>query len=77
MINEIIGIARGEKTNASVSLKTEIEKLNISAEAKLIEAIKKSQKDFKATLFISNLELNDQEEGYTVNEIKLKEESVE
>ena len=77
MINEIIGIARGEKTNASVSLKTEIEKLNISAESKLIEAIKKSQKDFKATLFISNLELNDQEEGYTVNEIKLKEESVE
>ena len=77
MINEIIGIARGEKTNASVSLKTEIEKLNISAEAKLIEAIKKAEQDFKATLFISNLELNDQEEGYTVNEIKLKEESVE
>lgn len=77
MINEIIGIARGEKTNASVSLKTEIEKLNISAESKLIEAIKKSEKDFKATLFINNLELNDQEEGYTVNEIKLKEESVE
>ena len=77
MINEIIGIARGEKTNASVSLKTEIEKLNISAEAKLIEAIQKAEQDFKATLFISNLELNDQEEGYTVNEIKLKEESVE
>ena len=75
LINEIIGIARGEKTNASVSLKTEIETLNISAEPKLQEAINKSEKDFKATLFINNLILNDKEEGYTVNTIELKKES--
>ena len=53
---EIISQARGAKTNTNVSLKTPIKKLSIGVSKELEEAINKAIKDFKATLFIENLE---------------------
>lgn len=75
MINEIISIARGEKTNHSVSLKTPIANLSIKVSDELKEAIHNSIKDFKATLFIENLELNNIEVGFEVTSIQLNLEN--
>ena len=72
MIVAIISEARGEKTKNNVSLKTEIEQLSISGEEGLKEAINKSIKDFKATLFISNLELKNIDKGFKIDELILK-----
>ena len=74
---EIISQARGTKTTNNVSLKTPIKNLSLSVNKDLKEAIEKSIKDFKATLFIENLELKDQEEGYTVNDIELNLDDIE
>ena len=74
---EIISQARGTKTTNNVSLKTPIKNLSLSVNKDLKEAIEKSIKDFKATLFIENLELNDQEEGYTINNIELNLDDIE
>ena len=68
---EIISQARGAKTTNNVSLKTPIKNLSLSVNNDLKNAIEASIKDFKATLFIENLELKDQEEGYTINNIEL------
>lgn len=57
-IVDIISDARGEKTNNSVSLKTPITNLTITLDQDLREAIKTSIKDFKATLFIEELNLD-------------------
>lgn len=57
LIIEIISSARGEKTNNNVSLKTPIKNLMIELNEELKEAIELSIKDFKATLFIEELEL--------------------
>ena len=70
-IIEIISQARGAKTNSAVSLKTPIKKLNIDVSDNLRKAIEGSIKDFKATLFIEKLEMNNIKDGFNVNEIEL------
>ena len=70
-IIEIIGIARGEKTTNNVSLKTSIKILDIDVNAELKNAIEKSVKDFKATLFINELKLNEIKKDYKIRTIEL------
>lgn len=70
-IADIISVARGEKTNNQVSLKTPIKELKLNVNKDLKEAIELSIKDFKATLFIENLEMNEIEKDYTVEKIEL------
>ncbi len=72
-IIEIISQARGAKTNSNVSLKTPIKNLSIGVSKELGEAIEKSAKDFKATLFIENLETKQIEKDYEVYDIELDE----
>ena len=72
MICDIISSVRGEKSINNLSLKTEVKLLDISCEEKLKDAINNSIKDFKATLFISDLSINPfNEEGYKINKIEL------
>ena len=70
-IVDIISIARGEKTNNNVSLKTPIKTLNISVYSKLKEAIEEAILDFKATLFIENLNVEETESSFEVKSIIL------
>ena len=70
-IIEIISQARGAKTNNNVSLKTPIKKLEIGVEKKLEEAISNSIKDFKATLFIEDLETKVIDNNYEIYNIEL------
>ncbi|MCI8272955.1 MAG: valine--tRNA ligase [Clostridia bacterium] len=76
-IVEIISQARGAKTNGNVSLKTPIKNLSIGVNKQLRNAIELAEKDFKATLFIENLELNDIDEGYKIDDITLNLEENE
>ena len=71
-IIEIISIARGEKTNNNVSLKTPIRILDLNVNRDLRDAVEKSIKDFKATLFIKNLNMNLINCGYEVKNIELE-----
>lgn len=69
---EIVGIARGEKTKEGVSLKTEIENLDIEISKNLKNAFEKAEKDLKASLFIQNLNLEEKDiDGFKIKEIKL------
>ena len=68
---DIISQARGEKSNNNLSLKTPIKNLDLSLNSELKDAINKSIKDFKATLFINNLIINDCDKDYTINNIEL------
>ncbi len=70
-IIEIISQARGAKTNSNVSLKTPIEKLSIGVSDKLKNAIESSIKDFKATLFIEDLEMKLIDNSFEIYNIKL------
>ena len=71
-IVEIISFARGQKAINNVSLKNKIKILSLAVDNKLEFAIRKSEKDFKATLFIENLEIGSkQEDGYNVDKIEL------
>ena len=70
-IIEIISIARGEKTNRNVSLKTPIKKFELCLNCELKNAVNSSIKDFKATLFIKNLFINQIENNYTVDKVEL------
>ena len=54
---EIIGKARGVKTNNNVSLKTPIKSLEIGLNKEFHEALLKAEDDFKATLFIDNIDI--------------------
>ena len=72
LIVEIISKVRGEKTNNNVSLKTPVKMLDISLNDELNAAIDKSIKDFKATLFIQNMNISSIEDGYQVNKIELE-----
>ena len=72
IICEIISAVRGEKSNNNLSLKTIVKELNIDCSKEIKEAINKSEKDFKATLFIDKLTINDIEESYKINKIELK-----
>ena len=71
----IISEARGEKSNNNVSLKTPIKNLDLSLNADLKEAIELSKKDFKATLFIENLNIKDVKDGYSIDNIELNLET--
>ena len=68
---EIISAARGEKTVNNVSLKTPIKNLDLSVSEELKKAIEKSIKDFKATLFIENLNFVATCENYEIKKIEL------
>jgi valyl-tRNA synthetase len=74
---DIISQARGAKTNNNVSLKTPIKNLNLGANDKLNDALNKSIKDFKATLFIENLNIKSIEDNYEIYDIELDNESNE
>ena len=71
-IVEIIGQVRGEKSNNNVSLKTPIKNLELELDKELKEAIELSLKDFKATLFIQNLKINEINDKYKINNIELE-----
>ncbi len=70
-IIEIISQSRGAKTNNNVSLKTPIKNLSIGVSKELKDAIDKSIKDFKATLFIQNLDCKIVDKDYEVYNIEL------
>ena len=73
-IVEIIGQVRGEKSNNNVSLKTPIKSLELQLTEELQEGIELAIKDFKATLFIQELKMNEVQEGYKINNIELEVE---
>jgi len=75
LIIDIISEARGAKTDANVSLKTPIKKLDIALNKELEEALNLSIKDFKATLFIENLNMVPKDEEYEVKNIELNLEA--
>ena len=76
LIIEIISSARGEKTINNVSLKTPIKNLTIELDKELKEAIELSIKDFKATLFIEELILNECSNKYNIKQIELDLENL-
>ncbi len=69
---DIISQVRGEKSNKNVSLKTPIKNLDLSLNNELKEAIKLSIKDFKATLFIENLNIIEFNEKYSIDNIEIE-----
>jgi len=76
IIVDIISQARGEKTINNVSLKTPIKNLDLSLNKDLAAAINDSIKDFKATLFIENLNIKSTNEDYKVDNIELDLEEI-
>ena len=72
---EIISAVRGEKSSNNLSLKTTVKELDIDCSAGIKDAIKQSEKDFKATLFIEKLILNDIEKDYKINKVVLDTEN--
>lgn len=73
---EIISSVRGEKSSNNLSLKTTVKELDIDCSAGVKDAIKQSEKDFKATLFIEKLILNDIEKDYKINKVVLDTENL-
>ncbi len=71
LLIDIIGQARGAKTNANVSLKTPIERLEVKINQEMKCVLEEALLDFKATLFIENLILEDQANGIEVTNIEL------
>lgn len=71
IICDIISNIRGYKSINNLSLKTEIKLLDISLSNNLKKALEESIKDFKATLFINELKINEIEKDYKINEINL------
>ena len=71
-IIDIISQVRGQKTINSVSLKTPVKDLKLSVNKELKDAIEMSIKDFKATLFIQNLEMNEIDSEYTIDNVELE-----
>lgn len=71
LIINIISEVRGEKTINSVSLKTKVKNLTIAVNDELKNAINLSIKDFKATLFIEELDLKDGNDNYSITNIEL------
>ena len=70
-IVDIISQARGEKSNNNVSLKTPIKNISLSLNKDLKDALNESLKDFKATLFIENLNINEIDKDYNIDKIEL------
>ena len=73
-IIEIISEARGEKSNNNMSLKTPITNLELSTDKEIEEALNSCMKDFKATLFIENIKIKNQEKGFKIEKIELKKD---
>lgn len=71
LIINIISEVRGEKTVNSVSLKTKVKNLTIAVNDELKNAINLSIKDFKATLFIEELDLKAGNDNYSITNIEL------
>ena len=71
---EIISAVRGEKSNNNLSLKTPVKELNVDCSSDIKAAIESSIKDFKATLFINNLTINEIDKNYIINKIELDTE---
>ncbi len=74
---DIISRARGEKTNNNVSLKTPIKNLSVGVSEGLKNAIERSIKDFKATLFIENLETKIIDKDFEIYNVELNLDDVE
>ena len=74
-IIDIISQVRGQKTINSVSLKTPVKDLKLSVNKDLKNAIELAIKDFRATLFIQNLEMNEISSDYSIDNIELELES--
>ena len=72
---EIISLVRGEKTNNNVSLKTPVKNITISLDNNLKETLEKAMKDFKATLTIENIIINNLESNYKIDNIELEKDS--
>ena len=73
IICDIISEARGKKSESNMSLKTPIKEIIIECNSKIEEAINKSIKDFKATLFIENLTINNtNDDKYNIDKIELE-----
>ena len=70
-ICDIISRVRGEKSNNNLSLKTPVKNLDISCTKEIENATEKSIKDFKATLFIDELNIKSIDKGYEINKIDL------
>ena len=75
-IMEIISELRGEKTNNNVSLKTPFSIVEIDVNSKILDGITKAEKDFKATVTIENLKLNDKQQSLENNFNILKSELI-
>lgn len=71
MLLEIISIVRGSKTNHNVSLKTEVSKLSLDLSDDLNQFLKEGLNDFKATLFIKELDINIINKDFEVRDIIL------
>ena len=75
-IMEIISELRGEKTNNNVSLKTPFSIVEIDVNSNILDGIIKAEKDFKATVTIENLKLNDKQTSLENNFNILKSELI-
>ncbi len=71
LIMEIIAQAHGEKTSNNVSIKTPIKNLKLKLNKELNDAVISSLNDFKATLFIENLDIEIIDKGYEIDLIEL------
>lgn len=74
-IIDIISQVRGEKSNNNMSLKTPVKYLDLSVNNDLKDAINASIKDFKATLFIQDLNMKDSINDYIIEKIELELEN--
>ena len=75
-IMEIISELRGEKTNNNVSLKTPFSIVEIDVNSNILDGITKAERDFKATVTIENLKLNDKQTSLENNFNILKSELI-
>ncbi|MDD4706309.1 MAG: valine--tRNA ligase [Bacilli bacterium] len=71
LLLEIISEARGIKTNNNVSLKTEINHISLGLSKDLNNALNLALNDFKATLFIKDIEIKNIDKAYEVYNITL------
>lgn len=74
---EVISQARGAKTVANVSLKTAISKMDLKASSEIRAALEEAMMDFRATLFIENLNIAEKDLGIEVLDIELSKEDQE
>lgn len=74
LLLEIISQARGIKTDNNVSLKTEIKKMSLGLASDLNDDLNLAIKDFKATLFIKDLDIKMIKEDYEVYNITLNKD---